>query len=130
MIEFAVRTEHSALSTQHSLLLWPTFLFLFIQTSPLETKPADEAIKTIEKQIVGKSSEPGDLAGLRAGMTTDQARQRLGQPNRVSRQILDRRYREQWFYDKPAGLWIEVDCQKGKDPHILTVHMPPSAPSK
>jgi hypothetical protein len=63
---------------------------------------------------------------IRSGMTAAQVRQILGKPSRTARQILYRRYREQWFYDNLPGYWIDFDCFKGHDPHVLTVHMPQS----
>ena len=53
------------------------------------------------------------------GMTAEQARKLLGAPDHTSRQILYRRYLEQWSYDHPAGLWIELDCVKGQDPRVI-----------
>jgi hypothetical protein len=61
---------------------------------------------------------------VRPGMAADAVRQLLGQPNRIARQILYRRFLEQWIYDEPAGLWIEWDCLKGQEPRVLTVHVP------
>src|SRR5438552_14231884 len=58
------------------------------------------------------------------GMTAEQARKLLGAPDHTSRQILYRRYAEQWTYDNPAGLWIELDCVKGQDPRVIGVHLP------
>jgi hypothetical protein len=62
-----------------------------------------------------------DLARLRPGMSQDQVRRLLGPPKRTARQILYRRYLEQWVYDGPDAVRIEFDCVRGKDPQILTV---------
>jgi hypothetical protein len=53
--------------------------------------------------------------------TAAELRQLLGPPQRIARQILYRRYLEQWSYDDPLLLHIEWDCHKGQEPQILTV---------
>ncbi len=73
----------------------------------------------------GMPAEPGpppvELATLRPGMSQDEVRRLLGPPKRTARQILYRRYLEQWVYDGPDAVRIEFDCVRGKDPQILTV---------
>src|SRR5260221_8080989 len=52
-----------------------------------------------------------------------------GTPDRKARQVLYRRYLEQWIYLEPEGLWVEFDCLKGQEPRVLDVHKPePKAP--
>jgi hypothetical protein len=34
------------------------------------------------------------------------------------------RYLEQWSYGTPPLFWIEFDCRKGQDAHVLTVQAP------
>jgi hypothetical protein len=74
----------------------------------------------------GKAAEPDlpavDLARLRPGMTQAEVRGLLGPPKRVARQILYRRYLEQWVYEGAHAARIEFDCVRGKEPQILTVH--------
>jgi hypothetical protein len=65
-----------------------------------------------------------NLANVQVGMTAEAVRKQLGRPSRRSRQILYRRFVEQWRYDDPAGLWIEFDCLKGQEPKVLAVHPP------
>jgi hypothetical protein len=67
-------------------------------------------------------------AQIRPGMTASEVIESLGQPQRVARQILFRRYLEQWTYDAPAGLVLELDCLRGQDPRVLTVHAPAVRP--
>jgi hypothetical protein len=64
---------------------------------------------------------------VRAGMTADEVRALLGQPSRLARQVLYRRYLEQWQYDELGGLWVEFDCLKGQEPRVRTVHEAPAA---
>jgi hypothetical protein len=59
---------------------------------------------------------------LRRGMTQADVKALLGEPHRVARQILYRRYLEQWVYDGPNAARIEFDCVRGNEPQILTVH--------
>jgi len=68
-----------------------------------------------------KPDAPLDLARLR-GMSQAQVRQFLGPAKRIARQILYRRYLEQWLYEGPRAVRIEFDCVRGNEPQILTVH--------
>lgn len=70
---------------------------------------------------------PVDLGPVRAGMSADDVRRRLGPPRRVARQVLYRRYLEQWVYDGPEAVRIEFDCPRGQRPQVLTVQplLPP-----
>jgi hypothetical protein len=62
-----------------------------------------------------------NLNDLRTGMPQAEVRRRLGPPKRFARQILYRRYLEQWVYEGPKPVRIEFDCVRGKEPQILTV---------
>jgi hypothetical protein len=57
----------------------------------------------------------------RPGMTADEVRRALGPPDRVARQILHRRFIEQWCYEKRA-LWIDFAGSKGQEPRVVHVH--------
>jgi hypothetical protein len=74
----------------------------------------------------GRAEEPDlpaavDRNKLRLGMTQADVRRLLGPPKRTARQILYRRYLEQWVYEGPDAVRIEFDCVRGKEPQILTV---------
>jgi hypothetical protein len=58
---------------------------------------------------------------VRTGMTSAAVLKLVGKPARISRQILYRRYREQWFYNDPLGLRIDFDCFKGQDARVIAV---------
>ncbi len=63
------------------------------------------------------------LAWMRhRAMTQEEVLRLLGQPNRVSWQILYRHQIEQWAYENPAAIRIDFDCVKGHDPKLLSVH--------
>ncbi len=64
---------------------------------------------------------PVDLRKLPRGMTRAEVQRLLGPPKRVARQILYRRYLEQWVYEGVNAGRIEFDCVRGKEPQILTV---------
>jgi hypothetical protein len=66
----------------------------------------------------------GNVRRVRPGMTPAEVRRLLGPPDRIARQILYRRYLEQWIYDDPPALRIVFDCLKGQEPHVQTVHAP------
>jgi hypothetical protein len=58
-----------------------------------------------------------------ATLTMKDVEKLLGRPEQVSRQILYRRYLEQWLY--PSGrlsVLVDFDCRKGQEPYVLTVH--------
>jgi hypothetical protein len=65
---------------------------------------------------------PAQVDKLHAGMTQAEVWQLLGPAQHVARQILYRRYLEQWLYEGPIAVRIEFDCVRGKEPQILTVH--------
>jgi hypothetical protein len=74
------------------------------------------------REAAGESGPGRGMDQIQSGMTAAQVLKILGKPTRTARQILYRRYREQWFYDRLPGSWIEFDCFKGHDPHVLTAH--------
>src|SRR5438309_876528 len=57
------------------------------------------------------------------GITAAEVRLRLGPPQHVARQILDRHAIEQWVYGEPPVLRVEFDRTKGQEPQVLTVRM-------
>jgi hypothetical protein len=53
----------------------------------------------------------------------------LGTPTQVARQVLYRRYLEQWTYDRPVRLCVVFDCLKGQDPLLRAAFpLPPARP--
>ena len=64
------------------------------------------------------------VTNLQIGMTDAEVQKHLGRPTHRARQILYRRYLEQWVYDRSEGLWLEFDCLKGQDPRLVAVHAP------
>src|SRR5437764_8902610 len=58
---------------------------------------------------------------VRRGQTAAEVRQRFGPPARVSRQILFRRYVEQWHYESPQTLRVEMNCLTGEEPYLCSV---------
>lgn len=60
------------------------------------------------------------IAKLQHGMTPEQVRRLLGAPKRVARQILYRRYREQWIYDAPISIRLTFECRRGRKPQLLS----------
>jgi hypothetical protein len=63
-----------------------------------------------------------------ARLTADQLRQRLGPPPHVSRQILYHRYVEQWTYERPWMIRVEIDSFRDRNQQRVTVQ--PIAPGK
>ncbi len=65
--------------------------------------------------------KPNRLDQVRHGMTVEEIKQVLGVPARISREVLFRRYVEEWHYDEPAG-WVEFQCLRGEAPFVQGVH--------
>lgn len=60
------------------------------------------------------------LAKLESGMSPEQVRRLVGAPQRVARQILYQRYREQWIYLSPVPFRLTFDCPRGQPPVLLS----------
>jgi hypothetical protein len=58
----------------------------------------------------------------RAADTPFAVKELLGDPGQVARQVLYRRYLEQWSYDSPVRLCVVFDCRKGLDPSLRAVY--------
>jgi hypothetical protein len=61
---------------------------------------------------------------IETGMTPAQVRKILGEPKRIARQVLYRRYLEQWIYEDPAHTVVEFDCVKGRPSRVIN-RLPP-----
>ena len=68
-----------------------------------------------------KQPAPG-LIAVRPGMTAREVHQLLGPPARVSRQILYRRYLEQWLYEGSSPFRIEFSALHRQEPQVLNVY--------
>ncbi len=91
-------------------------------------QPAVRAILACAALLVGGPAQLGwgepvkvQPAELAPGMSQKEVIRLRGQPHRRARQILYRRYLEQWVYDEPNAVRIEFDCVRGQEPRILTV---------
>lgn len=62
-----------------------------------------------------------DFAKLKRGMTPEEVRQWVGTPQRVAREILYHRYREQWLYETPRPIRLTFECLRGQKPQLLAV---------
>jgi hypothetical protein len=65
---------------------------------------------------------PADLSRLRPGLTAAEVVQVLGPPKRVARQVLYKRCVEQWYYDAPFPLRVELDWVQGRESQFQAVH--------
>ncbi len=84
------------------------------------------ALVAADAPPAGRAAEPDaarqdKVSQLRPGQSQDEVRRLLGSPRYTARQILYRRYLEQWVYEGPDAVRIEFDCVRGKEPQILTV---------
>lgn len=93
----------------------------------LEISPDLTAAERLLRDELGyRRTETGWVAdaeipsGLRIGMTAQAVQQLLDRPQRVARQILYRRYLEQWTYEA-TGVLVEFDCILGQEPRVQSV---------
>ena len=68
-----------------------------------------------------EAPKPSGFGRVRRGMTVEEVKGILGAPAHISREILFRRYIEEWQYDEPAG-WVEFNCVRGEQPYVLNSH--------
>jgi hypothetical protein len=59
---------------------------------------------------------------VKEGMRTDQVIALLKPPKKVARQILLGKHLEQWTYDEPIALRIEIRGFRGQEAHVVSVH--------
>jgi hypothetical protein len=67
------------------------------------------------------------VGAVRRDLSASEVRDLLGPPRRISRQILYRRYLEQWTYDEPSFVLIEFDCLRGQEARVVNIHWPAKA---
>jgi hypothetical protein len=72
--------------------------------------------------LPSEAAPPPRGRAVQRGMKPEEVVEARGQPGRIARQILYRRYLEQWFYDGPEPIIVEFDWVRGQDPHVQTVH--------
>jgi hypothetical protein len=62
-----------------------------------------------------------------AARSPAEVRELLGPPQQILRQVLYRRYVEQWHYDTPLTLCVVLHALKGQEPRVQTVLLPGAA---
>src|SRR5262245_47567465 len=72
--------------------------------------------KTRAREVPQKSGD------VRKGISAKEVQASLGLPRKIARQILYRRHLEQWTYDAPISVRVELDCVRGQEPHVISVH--------
>jgi hypothetical protein len=77
----------------------------------------------VRKQTSNGADRERLLKELQPGITEDRVRELLGgPPNRMARQVLHLRFLEQWVYDTPFPVCVEIEHPRGRKPQLLTVH--------
>lgn len=64
---------------------------------------------------------PNRLNSIRRGMPAEEVKKVCGPPSRVARQVLFRRYLEQWQYDEFSG-YVEIVYPRGEAGYVSGVH--------
>jgi len=65
---------------------------------------------------------PDEVQAIGKGTTGEKVIARLGQPNRIARQILLGRHIEQWTYADPVARRIELRAIRGQELQVVSVH--------
>jgi hypothetical protein len=92
-----------------------------------------KALLAERKQIAGPEEQDRLLRDLArvlpaAARTPAALRELLGPPQKVLRQVLYRRYREQWHYDTPLSVCVVLDGARGQEARVQTVLVPDGKP--
>ncbi len=104
----------------HPRFLGPATLSLLLLASLAAAQPPDPDPAPLPRRPLTRvDCEP--LARL----TPDQLRERLGPPPHVSRQLLYHRYIEQWTYDQPWRIKVEIDYPRGRPLHLTVQPLGP-----
>jgi hypothetical protein len=87
------------------------------------------ALLTERKPVASPEDPDGFIRriarGLRgAAQTPAEVRELLGPPRQVLRQVLYRRYVEQWHYDTPLALCVVLEGAKGQIPRVQNSFVP------
>src|SRR5260370_40914355 len=80
----------------------------------LAEPPAEDRPRAIPPHALTR--EECDLLFQQHQQNPDLLRQKLGQPRHICRQILSHRYLEQWLYEDPSQVRVEVDFSRRKKP--------------
>jgi hypothetical protein len=103
--------------------------------SGLAEGPAASRLRQRAGEILSrerKTATAAELAALTDRMATAlpkvvhspaEVKELLGPPAKVARQILFRRYVEQWTYETPLPLLLEFHFRKGQESRLYTVHV-------
>jgi hypothetical protein len=100
-----------------------------------EARGLRQQLKTLladRKQIAGPEEQERLLRGVArvlpaAARTPAALRELLGPPRQVLRQVLYRRYREQWHYDTPLSVCVVLEGARGQEARVRTVLVPGGA---
>lgn len=96
---------------------------------PQARKALQSLLRAIEKDNALPPRERADLTARLAGLiqakalTQAEVLEVLGEktPRSLSRQVLFRRYREQWTYERPLRLIVIWDVRRGQEPILKAV---------
>ena len=95
-----------------------------------------QALHLLERALLGlQTARPGTLVSQRQQLVEILAEKAqapadvlrvlgIKTEKRVARQLLYRRYLEQWIYDQPVPAVILLDCKKGQDPQLRAIFVP------
>jgi hypothetical protein len=95
------------------------FVFLTLAASAEEPNAQEELTEVYKHFLNDENNAKQDQ--IRVGMSRDEIRDTFGSPDKVFRQILFKRYVEQWVYEKSA-LWVQFNCLKGQEPFVCSYH--------
>jgi hypothetical protein len=98
------------------LLTWP----------PGAAQDADAPLKALLAQAGQAHAEEArrlraDVRRRLLDLPPARVRDLLGHPKSIARQILYRRYLEQWTYDRPVTVVLVFHCPRGQEPRLRDV---------
>lgn len=105
-------------------------LAMLPQAGPEQAKEIRLVVNNTLKELCAKAS-PGERQMLAQQLakqipmvlhTAEEVLEVFGANRKISRQLLHRRYLEQWVYQDPLPLTITFEFPKGQPPRLFSVH--------
>lgn len=96
-------------------------LILFLGFSVIEGRGDDKGQPPAQKPRTPEDA-PAANRGVSKGMPASKVIEIVGQPRRIARQILFRSHVEQWSYEEPIDLRIELRGVRGQEAQVVSVH--------
>jgi len=115
-----MRAKEQHMSSRRSVALAALGWFVFAQSMGSASLHGEPTPRSPQPVVADRPNAPIEKPA--PDTSAAEVVKRLGQPKRISRQILaGRRSVEQWVYEEPFFWRIEMKCVRGQEPQVLTV---------